>query len=44
MERLLRDAPYRAQLRRAGLKHAAKFSWANTAQQTLDAYRAVATA
>jgi len=44
MERLLRDAPYRAQLRRAGLEHAARFSWINTAQQTLDAYRAVAIA
>ena len=44
MERLLRDAPYRTQLRRAGLEHAARFSWINTAQQTLDAYRAVAIA
>ncbi|HUT20251.1 MAG TPA: glycosyltransferase family 1 protein [Anaerolineae bacterium] len=41
MERLLRDAPYRTQLRRAGLEHAAKFCWAKTAQQTLDAYHAV---
>jgi glycosyltransferase involved in cell wall biosynthesis len=43
MDRLLHDAPYRAQLRRAGLEHAARFSWADTAQHTLDAYRAVVT-
>jgi glycosyltransferase involved in cell wall biosynthesis len=42
MDRLLHDAPYRAQLRRAGLEHAAKFRWDTTAQCTLDAYRAVA--
>jgi hypothetical protein len=41
MKRVLCDAPYRAQLRRTGLEHAARFRWDTTAQHTLAAYHAI---
>ena len=39
--RLVQDAQLRAQLRGAGLIHAAAFTWQRSAQQLLDAYQAV---
>jgi glycosyltransferase involved in cell wall biosynthesis len=36
--RLAQDDDLRAELRRAGLAHAARFTWARSAQQLLDAY------
>jgi glycosyltransferase involved in cell wall biosynthesis len=39
---VLLDPPLRAALVEAGLKHAAKFSWKNTAQQVLEIYREIA--
>lgn len=41
LHRLLADAPLRAELRRRGLAHAARFSWAETARQTASLYRQV---
>ncbi|HOG46758.1 MAG TPA: glycosyltransferase family 1 protein, partial [Anaerolineae bacterium] len=39
--RLATDEVLRGRLRDAGLAHAARFSWARTARETLAAYRAV---
>ncbi len=41
IERLLADPEHRAQLRDAGLRRAALFSWSETARQTLAVYRRV---
>lgn len=41
LHRLLTDAPLRAELRRRGLAHAARFTWAETARQTEALYRHV---
>lgn len=42
VERLWRDAPWRAQWRQKGLARAAQFSWEKCAMATRDVYRAVA--
>ena len=41
LQRLLTDAPLRAELRQRGLAHAARFSWAETARQTEALYHQV---
>jgi alpha-1,3-rhamnosyl/mannosyltransferase len=43
MTRLLRDAELQAELRRRGLAQAARFSWTQTAQKTLELYRNLVT-
>ena len=40
LARALDDEPLRARLRERGLERAARFTWANTAQETVRAYRA----
>ena len=40
--RLLNDRELRAELRQRGLRQAARFSWRETAERTLEAYRAAA--
>jgi glycosyltransferase involved in cell wall biosynthesis len=42
LQRLLDDAELRSRLIRSGLQNVQRFSWAQTAQQTLDVYRKVA--
>lgn len=41
LQRLLTDAPLRAELRQRGLAHAARFSWAETARQTEALYHQI---
>ena len=42
MQRLLSDAELRGSLIRSGLQNVQRFSWSETARQTLDVYRKVA--
>ena len=39
VSRLLADADLRAQLKAAGIRQAARFTWKNTAALTVDSYR-----
>ena len=41
LQRLLSDAELRASLIRSGLQNVQRFSWSETAEQTLDVYRKV---
>ena len=41
MIQLFRDKPLREKLRADGLENVKKYSWAKTAQETLDIYRGV---
>ncbi|MGF6600012.1 glycosyltransferase involved in cell wall biosynthesis [Paraburkholderia sp. GAS448] len=42
LERLLRDAPLRAELVAKGLRRAGELTWGATVEQTLNVYRGLA--